>query len=371
MVLPMDDVTVELRPTTPTTDEDRHRQLADPGFGRYFTDHVVRCVYGPDGWEQPVLEGLSPISLHPAASVLHYGQAVFEGMKAYRQRDGSIAMFRPLENARRFATSARRLAMPELPEAVFLASLEALVRQDAAWVPTERGHSLYLRPVMIATEPALGVRPANQYLFYVLASPAGNYFSGGVRPVTVWLSTEYVRAVRGGTGEAKFAGNYAGSLLGQAEAKAKGCDQVVWLDALEHRYVEEMGGMNIAFVMRDGDRTTIVTPELSGSLLPGITRKSLLALATELGYGVEERRVSRDEWVSAIDEGRMTEAFACGTAAIVTPIGAMKWAGGERTIGGGEVGRVTLGLRKALLDIQLGAVEDRHGWIHRVDAPPS
>ena len=237
----------------------------------------------------------APLEFDPAVMVLHYGQAIFEGLKAYRQPDGSVATFRPEQNARRFQRSAARLAMPELPEELFLASIEALVTQDEAWVPTGAERSLYLRPFMFSTEVGLGVRPASSYLYVLIASPAGAYFPRGVKPVSVWLSEDYVRAAPGGTGEAKCAGNYAASLVAQAQAAAEGCDQVVWLDANEHRWVEEMGGMNLYFVYGSGDDARIVTPALTGALLPGITRDSLLTMAADLGYGAEEGRVSTDD----------------------------------------------------------------------------
>lgn len=292
---------------------------------------------------------------------LHYGQEIFEGLKAYRQPDGSVATFRPEANGERFRSSARRLAMPELPVETFVAACDALVQQDAAWVPAHGGEeSLYLRPFMIATEVGLGVRPANEYLFLVIASPAGAYFPGGVKPVSIWLSEDRVRAVPGGMGDAKTGGNYAASLLAQAEAAAKGCDQVAYLDAVEHKWVEELGGMNLYFVY--GDR--IVTPSLTGSLLAGITRDSLLKLASDLGYTSEESRVSIEQWREDTAAGTLTEVFACGTAAVITPVGTVKSAGGEWTQGDGTPGPVTLKLRERLLDIQRGTAEDTHGWMH-------
>ncbi|WP_020495262.1 branched-chain amino acid aminotransferase [Sciscionella marina] len=334
--------------------------LADPGFGKYMTDHMVSIGYADGGWGEPQVRPYQPLSLDPATTVLHYGQAIFEGLKAYRQTDGSIATFRPHSNASRFQASARRLAMPELPEDLFVESLRQLVAVDERWVPAAGGEdSLYLRPFMISTEVFLGVRPATEYLYMLIASPAGSYFSGGIKPVSVWLSTEYVRAAPGGTGAAKFAGNYAASLAAQAQAAEQGCDQVVWLDAVERRYVEEMGGMNLFFVL--GDR--IVTPELSGSLLAGVTRDSLLTLAAEHGYEVEERKFSTEEWEKKAASGELTEVFACGTAAVITPVGQVKHAGGEFTIADGQAGPATTKLRAALTDIQTGAAEDTHGWL--------
>jgi len=299
-------------------------------------------------------------------NVLHYGQAIFEGLKAYRQADGSIATFRPEANARRFQRSAVRIAMPELPEELFLASIEALVDQDQGYVPSDPEESLYLRPFMFSTEVGLGVRPANEYLYVLIASPVGAYFKGGVRPVSVWLSTEYVRAAPGGTGEAKFAGNYAASLIAQAQAAEKGCDQVVWLDASEHRWVEEMGGMNLFFVHGSGDSARIVTPELSGSLLAGVTRDSLLQVAKDLGYGAEEGRINIDDWREGNASGEITEVFACGTAAVITPVGSVKSAAHSWTVGDGGPGVVTMRLREALLEIQTGRSEDAHHWMHQL-----
>jgi len=359
---------IEIQPTATAVSPERRAQLlANPGFGHIFTDHMVVVPYHEgQGWGPGVLKAYGPIAMDPAASVLHYGQAIFEGFKAYQQQDGSIACFRPEANARRFNTSARRLAMPDLPEELFLEAAKLLITQDRAWVPTAVGESLYLRPLMIATEPALGVRPSNQYLFLLLASPAGAYFPAGVKPVTVWISEDYVRAAPGGTGFAKCAGNYAASLVAQHQAKGEGCDQVVWLDAIHREYIEEMGGMNLFFVYQEKGETVLVTPELTGSLLPGITRDSLLQLAREQGFRAEERRISVSEWRTAVAEGRMTEAFACGTAAVITPVGHVKSRQGEWLINGGETGAVTAKLREVLLAIQHGAAPDTHGWMQKI-----
>ncbi|MDR3684701.1 MAG: branched-chain amino acid aminotransferase, partial [Geothrix sp.] len=287
------DTPIEIRPSAHAASaEERAKRMTNPGFGRVFTDHMVVVRYKEgQGWGQGVLSAYAPIEMDPAASVLHYGQAIFEGFKAYRQPDGGIACFRPEANSRRFNTSAARLAMPELPESIFLGAAKALITQDQAWVPGAVGESLYLRPLMIATEPALGVHASSEYLFILMACPSGAYFSGGVKPVTVWISEDYVRAAPGGTGFAKCAGNYAASLVAQTQAKDQGCDQVVWLDAIHRRYIEEMGGMNIFFVYQDRGETVVVTPELTGTLLPGITRDSLLHLAREQGFRAEERKV--------------------------------------------------------------------------------
>lgn len=355
---------IELKPSShPLSDAEREEILASPGFGRHFTDHMVTIKWTEGrGWHEAQLVPYAPLSLDPANMTLHYAQTIFEGLKAYRQPDGTVATFRPEQNAERFQASARRMAMPELPVDLFLAACDALVTQDRAWVPGSGEESLYLRPFMIATEVGLGVRPANEYLFVVIASPAGAYFPRGVHPVSVWLSEEYVRAAPGGTGTAKAGGNYAASLVAQAQAAEQGCDQVVWLDAIERRWIEEMGGMNLYFVY--GNR--IVTPELSGALLPGITRASLLRIAADLGYEVAEGRISVDDWRAGNEDGSLTEVFACGTAAVITPVGSVKSARASWTVADGQPGEVTTKLRKALLDIQTGAAPDPHGWLHRV-----
>lgn len=355
--------TIELKPSSqPRSGAEREAILANPGFGRYFTDHMVTIKWTEGrGWHDGQLVPYGPLSLDPANMTLHYAQEIFEGLKAYRQADGSVATFRPDMNAKRFQSSARRLGMPELPVETFIEACDVLVQQDRAWVPAHGGEeSLYLRPFMIATEVGLGVKPANEYLFLVIASPASAYFPGGVKPVSIWLSEDHVRAVPGGMGDAKTGGNYAASLLPQAEAAAKGCAQVAYLDAVEHKWVEELGGMNLYFVY--GDR--IVTPELTGSLLAGVTRDSLLTLARDLGYESEEGRISIDQWQRDSENGTLTEVFACGTAAVITPVGTVKRTSGEWQQSAGEPGEVTLRLREALLDIQRGVTEDKHGWMH-------
>jgi branched-chain amino acid aminotransferase len=329
---------------------------------------MVTIDWDPEqGWHDAVVGPYRPIELDPATSVLHYGQAIFEGLKAYRQPDGSIASFRPEANATRFRGSARRLAMPELPEELFLGSLSELIAVDGRWVPEATDESLYLRPFMISTEIGLGVNsPSRTYRYTLIASPAGPYFPGGITPVSVWLSTEYVRAAPGGTGEVKCAGNYAAAFVAQAQAVERGCDQVVWLDAVERRWVEEMGGMNLYFVFGSGANAHLMTPELTGSLLPGVTRASLLELAQDLGYAVEERRISTDEWEKKAVSGELTEVFACGTAAVITPVGSVKHANGGFTVAGGEPGPATLRLREALTAIQQGTTPDPHGWMRRL-----
>lgn len=357
----------ELHPA-PISVSRRDEIHAAPGFGRYFTDHMVLIDYDAgSGWHDARVVPYGPLTFDPATMVLHYGQEIFEGLKCYAQPDGSLASFRPEQNAARLNRSAIRLGIPELPEELFLASLRELLAVDGAWVPTGGESSLYLRPFIIATEVGLGVRPSASYLYSVIASPAGAYFPGGVKPVSVWWSTEYVRAAPGGTGAAKFGGNYAASLAAQAQAAEKGCDQVVWLDAVERRWVEEMGGMNLFFVFGSGADAEVVTPELTGSLLPGITRDSLLTMCRELGYTTTERRISTDEWAEKAETGELTEVFACGTAAVITPVGSVLHADGKFDINGGQSGPITLQLRAELTDLQYGRKPDVHGWMTRMD----
>jgi branched-chain amino acid aminotransferase len=348
----------------PATDEQVARILVQPGFGRHFTDHMVTAEFDrARGWHDAEVRPHQPLSMPPGTAVFHYGQAIFEGLKAYRQPDGSVACFRPDMNAARFGVSARRLAMPELPEETFLRSLAELVAVDERWVPAGEGKSLYLRPLMISTCVGLSVTPSDEYLYVLIASPVSSYFGSGVSPVSVWLSQEYVRAAPGGTGFAKCAGNYGAAFIAQQQATEQGCDQVVWLDAAERRWVEEMGGMNLFFVFGSGPGACVVTPELTGSLLPGVTRDSLLRLARDDGYEVAERRISVQEWAKAAASGELTEVFACGTAAGLTPVGKVRHADGEVIIGAGKPGPVTTQLRRRLIAIQTGAAPDPYGWM--------
>jgi branched-chain amino acid aminotransferase len=363
------EITFEIHPSAhPRPADERERLIASPGFGRVFTDHMVTARWTAErGWHDARLEAYAPLTLEPSTAVFHYAQEFFEGLKAYRQADGSVAAFRPRSNATRFNHSARRLVMPELPEDAFVRALELLVTQDREWVPSGEDQSLYLRPFMIATQPGIGIsKPSDSYLFLVIASPAGSYFPGGVKPVSVWLSEDYVRAAPGGTGAIKSGGNYAAGFIGQQQATEQGCDQVVWLDAVERRWVEEMGGMNIFFVYGSGQDARIVTPPLGGTLLPGITRDALLTLAGDLGVRAEERRVSVEEWRAGCASGEITESFACGTAAAVTPIGQVKGRSGDWTVGNGEPGELTLRLRGELLGIQHGQRPDPHGWVYKI-----
>jgi len=361
--------TVEVRSDV-LPDDQREAALVNPGFGKTFTDHMVLATWTTDqGWHDAKVTAYGPLCLDPSAAVLHYAQEIFEGMKAYRHADGSVWTFRPEVNAARFARSARRLALPELSQADFIGSLRALVVTDEKWVPAGDGGeaSLYLRPFMFASEAFLGVRPAAVVTYCVIASPAGPYFAGGLKPVSIWLSSDFTRAAPGGTGEAKCGGNYAASLAAQVQGSANGCDQVAFLDAVEHKWVEELGGMNLFFVHGDG---TMVTPELTGTILEGVTRSSILELAGDLGFTVKERRVSIDQWRDGVTSGEITEVFACGTAAVVTPVGRLAWQAGQLVIGdhdvNGGVGPVTASIRQSLLDVQYGRAADSRGWLTRL-----
>ena len=358
---------INLNPNqNPASDADRAAKIAAGGFGKYYTDNMVIAEWSEaTGWADAELRAYGPIQMDPATSVLHYGQEIFEGLKAYSQPDGGVSLFRPEANAERFRKSAERLALPELSIEDFVATVEALVRQDIKWVPQNVGESLYIRPFMIATEVGLGVRPSNHATYMVITTPASAYFNPN-KAVTVWISTEYVRAAPGGTGAAKTGGNYAGSLLAQKQAAQEGCDQVVWLDSQERKWVEEMGGMNLYFVKGKGSDATIFTPKLTGTLLAGITRDSILTVAKDLGYKVEEGMISTDEWRDGIASGEITEIFACGTAAVVSPVGAAKSAEGTWVTGDGQPGPITMQIRETLLGIQHGTIADTHGWNKRV-----
>ncbi len=358
---------ITITPRSDLTSDDRLAEiLADPGFGVRFTDHMLTLEWTPErGWHEGRITAYGPISMDPATAVLHYAQEIFEGLKAYRHADGSVWTFRPEANGARLARSARRLALPELSVEDFVASVDALVKVDERWVPDAAGEkSLYLRPFMFASEAFLGVRPSKHVTYMVIASPAGSYFAHGIKPVSLLVSEDYTRAAIGGMGAAKTGGNYAASLAPQQVAIDRGFDQVVFLDAIERTYVEELGGMNLYFVHDDG---TIVTPALTGTILEGVTRSSILQLASTLGHDVQERRFSIDEWRDGVASGRITEVFACGTAAVVTPVGRLAWDGGEVDSSvDGDAGPVTKAIRQALVDIQYGRAEDTFGWLHRV-----
>lgn len=357
------------RNPAPADAAQRTAVLAEPGFGRYFTDHMATAEWtAADGWQDGRIRPYGPFSLSPASAVLHYAQEIFEGLKAYRHADGSVHLFRPELNARRFAASAHRLALPPLPVEDFLASLEQLVRADADWVPAAPGPggaeaTLYLRPMMFANESFLGVRPAACAQYAVIASPAGAYFSRGPVPVSLWVSEHFTRAAPGGTGAAKCGGNYAASLLPQQEALAHGCDQVIFLDAVERRYIDELGGMNLFVVRADG---SVLTPALNGSILEGVTRDAILALGAELGLIPREEPVELDRLRADLASGAVTEVFACGTAAVVAPVGSILQSGHGDLVLGEEPGPVTASIRTALLDLQYGRRPDPAGWLRRV-----
>lgn len=356
-------LTFDIHPTAnPTPDAERTAKLKDPGFGRVFTDHMAIVRYDhANGWHGARIEARANFQLHTATAVLHYAQEIFEGLKAYRRDDGGVNLFRPDANAKRLRDSADRMAMAPVPEAVFIEAVEQLVKIDRDWIPGGEG-SLYLRPFMIASEVFLGVKPSAEYIFAVIASPVGSYFKGGPAPVSIWVSENYTRAAIGGTGAVKCGGNYAASLRAQAEAIDHGCDQVVFLDAIQRRYIEELGGMNVFFVFDDG---SLSTPPL-GTILPGITRNSIIALAREAGVTVREEPYTIDQWRMDAASGRLQEAFACGTAAVISPIGKVCSASGDFAINGGVAGPVAMGLRKKLVDIQYGRAPDTHGWIKKV-----
>lgn len=350
--------------THPTDLPTREAILANPGFGKYYSDHMVSIAWETDkAWHACGVSPYAPLTLDPASLVLHYAQAVFEGLKAYRHADGSIWTFRPEVNAQRFSRSAERLGLPELPEDLFIQSLKELVQADQAWVPHAAESSLYLRPFMIANENSLSVRGADKVAYYVIGSPAGPYFSSGVTPVPIWVSTERTRAARGGTGYAKCAGNYAGSLAPLKEARKNGCPQVLFLDSEHGEYLEELGGMNIFIVQKDG---SLITPALSDSILPGVTRASIIELAHAAGRKVQERAIGLTEVRDGLASKKITEIFACGTAALIFPISVLI---SEHFVYGNEsnlAGPVTLALRKQLIDIQYGFALDAHNWMVRL-----
>ncbi|PZO90788.1 MAG: branched chain amino acid aminotransferase [Sphingomonas sanxanigenens] len=355
----------EFEPTAnPIPASERDPMLANPGFGRVFTDHMALIRYSDTkGWHDAKITARGSVTVDPAAAVLHYAQEIFEGLKAYRLPDGGAQLFRAEANARRFRHSARRLAMPELPEDLFVESARALVRADRDWIPQGADGALYLRPFMFASEAFLGVKPASEYLYMVIASSVGAYFKGGAKPIALWATPTYSRAGPGGTGDAKCGGNYASSLIALAEATNEGCDQVLFLDTKERRWIEELGGMNVFLVFDDG---SLVTPPLEGTILAGITRDSLIQLARAEGRTVREEHYGIDQWEADAKSGRLREAFACGTAAVVTPIGRVKTPTADFTIGNGATGSVTEGLREALVAIQRGTAADPHGWTEKL-----
>lgn len=333
------------------------------GFGRLFTDHMFNMDYSPDkGWHNARIEPYSNIDMNPATMVLHYGQAVFEGMKAYRTPKGNIQLFRPQSNFHRMNASNRILCIPEIDEHFALHALKELLRVERDWVPSSPGTSLYIRPTIIATDVFLGVKASDTYRFFIILSPVGAYYPEGFNPVKIWVTKRYVRAVRGGIGEAKTPGNYAASLYAGEQAHKEGYTQVLWLDGVEQRYVEEVGSMNIFFYI-DGE---LITPALNGSILPGVTRDSIISLARLWGIPCSERRIAIEEIINAQKEGKQVEIFGSGTAAVVSPVGTVKYRDEVITINDNQVGPMTRKLYEALTDIQYGRAEDPRGWVEKV-----
>ncbi len=350
----------------PLPEEKRKPKFTDESklvFGRMFTDRMLLAEWkAGEGWVDARIEPYAPFVMDPACLVFHYAQEIFEGLKAYKWSDGTIALFRPEMNARRFNRSADRLCMPEVPEELFLEGIEDLVRLEQDWIPTSPGTSLYIRPAMIAVEPVLGVKPSDHYYFFVILSPVGAYYASGFNPVKIMVEDTYVRATPGGTGDAKTGGNYASSLKAGLEAKKKGFDQVLWLDGVHHRYVEEVGAMNMFFAYGD----LVVTAPLNGSILNGVTRDSVLKLAGSLGFRVEERQIDIDELLADIRAGRVTEAFGSGTAAVITPVGHLSYKGELCQVGDGGVGSLTQKLYDTLTGIQYGKLADPFGWTRKI-----
>jgi branched-chain amino acid aminotransferase len=355
------------RNPNPVSDADREAIIANPTFGTHFTDHQVVVVWEKDkGWHSAQVIPYGPMLMDPSSAVLHYGQEIFEGIKAYRHDDGSIWTFRPKMNAARIQKSAKRMALPELPEEIFIESLKQLIAVDGAWVPKpENEKTLYFRPFEIAAENFLGVRAAHRAEYRVIASPVGPYFTGGVKPVSIWIAVDSARAGKHGTGEAKTGGNYAASLLAQNEGYEQGCSQVMFLDAETATYIEELGGMNLFFVHADGK---VSTPSLDGTILRGITRDSIITLLKDRGHEVSERRITLEEVRNGFASGEITEIFACGTAAVITPVGMLKSKLEQIGSPDAEPGKLTVALREELTSIQYGRLEDKHGWMHRLSA---
>ena len=333
------------------------------GFGKFFTDHMAMLTYTQEkGWHNARIVPFENLSIHPASTVLHYGAEIFEGLKAYRRKDGSVQMFRPMENVKRLNQSAERLCLPTIPEDMAFELLTKFVEVEQEWTPSQDGTSLYLRPFLFGNDETLGVHAVHQAEFVIIASPVGSYYKEGINPVKIMIEDEDVRAVRGGTGYAKCGGNYAASTRAGKRAEDKGYSQVLWLDGVERKYIEEVGAMNVMFKI-DG---TIVTPMLSGSILPGITRKSCIEVLKSKGFKVEERLLSIDELLTALENGKLEEAFGCGTAAVISPIGELCYQGKKYPITGGKIGEVTQMLYDTLTGIQWGKIEDTFGWTYKI-----
>lgn len=330
-------------------------------FGGTFSDHMFTQNFDENnGWHESKISPYHSLTLDPSAAVFHYSQEIFEGLKAYRNTDGGINLFRPEENIKRFNRSAKRMVMPEVDENLHLEAIKSLVQLDKDWVPDQHGASLYIRPTMIATSPKLGLGASSQYSHFIITGPAGSYFEGGLTPISVFVADEYRRAVKGGVGEAKTGGNYAASLFASEEVSKLGYSQVLWLDAVEGRYIEEVGAMNICFVY---EGKSIVTPELSGSILPGITRDSIIKLAPTLGYEISEQRLDIETILADIDSGKITEVFGCGTAAVISPVGKLGFKGKDYVINNNQTGEVSTNLYDELTGIQYGTREDKFGWV--------
>ncbi|MGP3926796.1 branched-chain amino acid aminotransferase [Streptomyces sp. 8N616] len=348
------------------TAKQRRARMSRPGFGSVFTEHMVSIQYADGRWRDEQVMPYGPVPFDPATAALHYAQSIFEGLRVFRARDGGVHAFRPDAHARRFRESARRLMMPELPEDLFVAAVEELVRCDEPWIPEDLGITLYLRPVMFATEPFIGLRPARTYRFLLIACVAEALLGNDTGALSVWVSEGYSRAATGGTGAAKYAGNYAAAYRAQAEAEENGCDQVVWLDSASRSWVEEMSAMNLFFVFGRESQARLVTPPLTGTLLAGVTRDCLMTLAGDLGLPAVQRPVSFTDWRDGARDGRITETFACGTAARISPIGRVRSPKGSWLIGNGGSGPVTRELEARLSAVQNGLVPDTYGWLHRI-----
>ncbi len=334
------------------------------GFGKYFSDHMFVMDYDSDiGWHDARIVPFAYLSLHPASTVLHYGAEIFEGLKAYRRADGGVQLFRPMENIKRMNTSAERMCLPLIDENDALQILTTFVELEKDWVPHSFGTSLYLRPFMFGNDETLGVHTVHRATFMIIASPSGSYYAEGINPVKIMIEDEDVRAVRGGTGYAKCGGNYAASTRAGEKASRKGYSQVLWLDGVERKYIEEVGAMNVMFKI-DGE---IITPALTGSILPGITRKSCIEVLKNKGYKVSERLLSIDELTDALENGRLEEAWGCGTAAVVSPIGMLSYKDKEYPVNGGKIGAITQELYDTLTGIQWGKIEDSYGWVYKID----
>ena len=333
------------------------------GFGKYFTDHMLVMDYSNGAWQEPEIIPYDDFKLPPSTTVLHYGQGIFDGLKAYKSPEGKITLFRPYDNFNRINNSGKRLCMPPIDANKMVDCLMELLRIDADWIPTAPGTSLYIRPTMIGADPQLGVHPAHHYLFYIILSPVGSYYANGLKPTRIMVEEQYVRAPIGGTGEAKCMGNYAASLLAGELANQKGYDQVLWLDGKEHKYVEEVGSMNMFFVI-DG---VVKTPALVGSILPGITRDSVIKVCKKAGIPVEECRISEDEILEAVEKGTLNEAFGSGTAAVISPVGVLHAKGRDIVINNNEMGKITSFLYDKITGIQYGKLADEFGWVVKVN----